>query len=1014
MTLLVTVVTSITILCMMLLSLQLYNFGQNMSFVDGRLRQVNLMEDKACLNRCILHAPASLGDGKKVKFCLEFCSVDDGGEREQLKTVVETTDGAQTSAETSPLATETDHPKLQSEPQSSFTEALQARLDSLQVSPAEASDLKEAVEETRANGEDEAFEMANKKPVSPAQIEEQLGEALEEQAEHEQGLAAAHLNDEKLTDVFAEDEIPVVSPEVSTLQKKHSSQEELHESTLSTRDELPMNDQTGAFNEDADAPKLVEQVGDAPQSLSEEKLVETGDMNTAAFQEELDKDTNMMLWLRADHGVYTDEKNAVQRWSDLTRNVDFVPTDPSTHVHEFFGHEDHASTDGEPVLSHDKLRKLPLVEFPCALESSKLKLTDEATLFFVLRPEAFLFGQWARGQRFFGHYPHGQFRFVDASPSFYSGGDRKLQRHALKSEIRAQHGLILLKYRLAGKQGVSVGVNHDPLFRVSSQPVQISKDSRLSIGGVDGGCGFRGGIAEVIVFQGKIADDKMKRVENYLEKRWWSDFSVNMDSVMQEVNNGAGPKDHLMVQDASIEQSHDKEGHQVLGSEKSSTRVCDTSSQDVGLMDFVHEHAPQLHPMVWLKASEGITLAPDGQSVLQWDTLHPGKLVSFSSPVHGRNLPRMQKAQSDSCLSFVEFGCSLTVPGMQLSAPMTAYVVLRPSAADPEATYQRLFGHFPNGGFLYDGQKAGFKSKHGFLFPRMSSKKRLRGADEPIADQEFVLAKYRLGMQSGVEVGTGNSGFLQVGVHHDMLFSVNQKLSVGGSNGGCEFLGGIGEILTFATALTDDHDRMVTQWLTRKWTHDAAEDGPRPVDASARCLDFSARDTEGILDWRPTGSFTKARYAWEDAVEQVRAQISGMTTGGAPLLALLKDRSRYLNDLRDTLFGDVCDDEEVTVKTTKTSVGSDGREVLSEATSKRTNDERPACDTSPEIMNWKAPEQASIDDKRAWEDALEKAHGEVQSFQMGGKALETFLKKLVRGLRDTRSSLFGKLCGPMP
>jgi hypothetical protein len=53
------------------------------------------------------------------------------------------------------------------------------------------------------------------------------------------------------------------------------------------------------------------------------------------------------------------------------------------------------------------------------------------TFFFVLEVDEFVFGSNALGQRFFGTYPDGQFRFADGAPGFYSS-NRDHIRHDLK------------------------------------------------------------------------------------------------------------------------------------------------------------------------------------------------------------------------------------------------------------------------------------------------------------------------------------------------------------------------------------------------------------------------------------------------------------------------------------------------------------------------------------------------------------------------------------------------------
>lgn len=58
------------------------------------------------------------------------------------------------------------------------------------------------------------------------------------------------------------------------------------------------------------------------------------------------------------------------------------------------------------------------VRFPAPLIADKLQLRDGITCFFVLTPFWLHDGDQAVGQRFFGHYPFGQFRFHDRRLGF--------------------------------------------------------------------------------------------------------------------------------------------------------------------------------------------------------------------------------------------------------------------------------------------------------------------------------------------------------------------------------------------------------------------------------------------------------------------------------------------------------------------------------------------------------------------------------------------------------------------
>lgn len=811
------------------------------------------------------------------------------------------------------------------------------------------------------------------------------------------------------------------------------------------------------------------------------------------------------------------------------------------------------------------------------METSNLTLTENMTLFFVVRPEAFLFGPAARGQRFFGHYPHGQFRFADASPSFFSGSDRKLVRHALNKEIRSGHGLLLVKYKLDGTHGTWVGVNRDPFYHVSEHPVEISKKSHLTVGGVDGGCGFRGGIAEVLVFHGVISSQKIEKIERYLEKRWWTDMSHQIKSLSAEVNFLETAAELV----TAIQKARPTED------EIPQQESCNHTSADV-IHDYVSANIKKMKPLFWLKASEGIVTTPGSNAIMQWESVAAGKLVSFANPVDGRVLPRLSTSTRDSCLKFVEFGCAMTLQRTQLTIPLTLYVVVRPST-DPESAHQRIFGHFPNGGFIFDGKKAGFKSKHGYLFPR-TSQKNLRGAapsDGDVDMSEFHILKFRISEKSGVEVGSSHTkDFTSVGVHHDALFSINQKLSLGGTNGGCEFSGGIGELMAFSSPLTDAQDIVVMKYLTGKWHHKSSTttvmDQATP-NTDEKCVTYKKGDTSTIMDWLPdadvvvsrqqreewhslvhklkleiaraeptrkllldrtaraelvqhrvrifgepckttkfktnevvsppkhiirreepvtresikdslnqakhatlsntestnnvetattesatssstsltsstttstasgskckgitrpatnmilewtvpSGASSDARYEWEDATDKVRTNLAKMVVGGPALQQYLKQQARYLNNLRDRLFADVCDDEPrpKTVQITDSSASTSNTEnpsVTSSSSSSSLNTSITAklqgasekstvavdakCDGNQDILQWKAPSTAPKSSLESWDDVVEKAKDEISKFLVGGKALETFLKTQIRTLKRARYDLFSSLC----
>lgn len=129
-----------------------------------------------------------------------------------------------------------------------------------------------------------------------------------------------------------------------------------------------------------------------------------------------------------------------------------------------------------------------------------------------------------KGQKFFGNSPYGQFFFHGGKPGFLSnGGVRELDK---KASSGAFH---LLAYRLH-RNSVEIKMNRQQWSGAASEAggdsfaVRMSDNAALSLGNVKPLCdtnAFQGRIAEVMVYDTILTDERVGDVESYLENKWW-------------------------------------------------------------------------------------------------------------------------------------------------------------------------------------------------------------------------------------------------------------------------------------------------------------------------------------------------------------------------------------------------------------------------------------------------------------------------------------------------------------
>lgn len=209
-----------------------------------------------------------------------------------------------------------------------------------------------------------------------------------------------------------------------------------------------------------------------------------------------------------------------------------------------------------------------------------------------------------KGQKFFGNSPYGQFFFHGGKPGFLSnGGVRELDE---KASSGAFH---LLTYRLH-RNSVEIKMNRQQWSGVGapgenggdSFAVRMSDNAALSLGNVKPLCdtnAFQGRIAEVMVYDTILMDERVGEVESYLENKWWdapfehakaavsprsqadanqvSDNGPNVAATVAPEDNGdnadeAVPADRVDDQVKAVTQSPpDEVGPQINGNDDSNT-----------------------------------------------------------------------------------------------------------------------------------------------------------------------------------------------------------------------------------------------------------------------------------------------------------------------------------------------------------------------------------------------------------------------------------------------------------
>jgi len=159
------------------------------------------------------------------------------------------------------------------------------------------------------------------------------------------------------------------------------------------------------------------------------------------------------------------------------------------------------------------------VAFPAPLIASSLQLRDGITCFFVVTPRWLHEGDQAVGQRFFGHYPFGQFRFHDGRLGFKTEAGDVLHSYGGLRDGEA----LVAAYRFDG--GVEMAVNGLPFEagaaakRGARPRATFSASGYVTLGGCPPHNAFIGDVHEVMIFGVALDDADARHVAEVLGEK---------------------------------------------------------------------------------------------------------------------------------------------------------------------------------------------------------------------------------------------------------------------------------------------------------------------------------------------------------------------------------------------------------------------------------------------------------------------------------------------------------------
>jgi hypothetical protein len=246
----------------------------------------------------------------------------------------------------------------------------------------------------------------------------------------------------------------------------------------------------------------------------------------------------LQLWLHGNEGINLDTAGKIKLWSDR-KGVGFEAPESAyglqvlkdeikryNVLHRLSPAPEERlldRTSAQPSTARVGEAGLAMIDFPCSLKSRSFMLSENSSLFFVLKPEWIGMGAQAPGQRFFGTYPSGQMRLNDGRLSLkIASGEGSLMNPEL--QLRAGE-IALVGYRFSkGKAAGSVnGSNWEPLVDQKGRPILAKKftSEPAVLGGTRPDlCDFMGSIGEVMIFDHPLDGVDSHAVMQYLMRKW--------------------------------------------------------------------------------------------------------------------------------------------------------------------------------------------------------------------------------------------------------------------------------------------------------------------------------------------------------------------------------------------------------------------------------------------------------------------------------------------------------------
>ncbi|MFZ2654350.1 MAG: LamG-like jellyroll fold domain-containing protein [Victivallales bacterium] len=244
---------------------------------------------------------------------------------------------------------------------------------------------------------------------------------------------------------------------------------------------------------------------------------------------------DMVLWLRGDSFVATDDEGGVVSWEDQSGNSNRATT-VRRKAKDF---EKEKDKEESPILSASALNGRPAISFSgekCVLRCASIPEldTDKLTWFIVLktnspdRNQSIISNSYSEGAKnssdeMWGSYINDNYLFAHAR-------DRKGRLVSVKHPIDDKWHI----QSAAWKSNDAIEAFMDGTTKMTSSGADAvpEKHNFLLIGGKSkmGQHPFNGGIAEIIVYSDELTDADRLRVEAYLENKYFAPEDPNKDS----------------------------------------------------------------------------------------------------------------------------------------------------------------------------------------------------------------------------------------------------------------------------------------------------------------------------------------------------------------------------------------------------------------------------------------------------------------------------------------------------